>query len=197
MDEMKSAFEIAMEKVAKLGEATEEERIRWKYVPEGERLAGKFINEGKSLISEIGNYPEDVRSHVLLGAESTFLNAITLPKNSEIDRANKRAMEGLKSIKEDKVTLENGLSKIRQLFNHYLNEGESQRQQAFEALKSDLEAHLRQQLKSKYGSQADRMPLEIEKQPQFGEEWRRFEAQFDFQYISHLDEYKKQLKKVK
>ncbi len=34
-EEIKSAREIAMEKVEKLGEVTEEERLKWKYVPEG------------------------------------------------------------------------------------------------------------------------------------------------------------------
>jgi len=33
MSDIKSAREIAMEKVEELGEVTEEERLRWKYVP--------------------------------------------------------------------------------------------------------------------------------------------------------------------
>ena len=40
MDGIKSAREIAEEKVAEMGAPTEEERLRWKYVPEGEVLAG-------------------------------------------------------------------------------------------------------------------------------------------------------------
>ena len=35
MGDIKSAFELAMEKIEKIGEVTEEERLRWKYVPEG------------------------------------------------------------------------------------------------------------------------------------------------------------------
>ena len=46
MTDIKSAHEIAMEKVAKLGEATEEERLRWKYVPEGEKLAASYLKQG-------------------------------------------------------------------------------------------------------------------------------------------------------
>ena len=34
MADIKSAREIAMEKIEKLGEATEEERLKWKYVPD-------------------------------------------------------------------------------------------------------------------------------------------------------------------
>ena len=41
MGDIKSALEIAMEKVAKLGEATEEERLKWKHAPQGEELAAR------------------------------------------------------------------------------------------------------------------------------------------------------------
>ena len=58
MGDIKSAAEIAMEKVEKLGEATEEERLRWKYVPEGEKLAAKYLKEGYNLVAEMGQYEE-------------------------------------------------------------------------------------------------------------------------------------------
>lgn len=44
-DEIKSAREIAMAKLAALGEATEEERLAWKYRPEGEKLAARYIKQ--------------------------------------------------------------------------------------------------------------------------------------------------------
>ena len=34
MGDIKSAREIAMEKIEKLGEPTEEERLQWRYIPE-------------------------------------------------------------------------------------------------------------------------------------------------------------------
>ena len=43
MGEIKSALEIAMEKIEKLGEPTEEERLKWKYVPQGEELAARYL----------------------------------------------------------------------------------------------------------------------------------------------------------
>ena len=42
MGEIKSAREIAMEKIEKLGEATDEELLKWKYVPEGGKLAARI-----------------------------------------------------------------------------------------------------------------------------------------------------------
>jgi len=55
-EEIKSAMEIAMEKVEKLGEATEEERLKWKYVPEGERLAARYLKQNLNLLAELGKY---------------------------------------------------------------------------------------------------------------------------------------------
>ena len=38
MGDIKSAFEIAMEKISKIEDATPEERIKWKFFPVGEQL---------------------------------------------------------------------------------------------------------------------------------------------------------------
>ena len=71
MSEIKSAYEIAMEKVAKLGEATDEERLMWKYVPEGEKIAARYIKESVKLIAEIERYEEKERKYVTQGAVET------------------------------------------------------------------------------------------------------------------------------
>ena len=54
--EIKSAFEIAMEKVNRMSEPTVEERLQWKYVPEGEMLGGRFLKEKVNLVSEVGEF---------------------------------------------------------------------------------------------------------------------------------------------
>ena len=38
-----------------------------------------------------------------------------------------------------------------------------------------------------------KMKIDIEKQPQFQEEWQRVQAQLESQYINLLDEYKQEL----
>ena len=44
MGELKSAAEIAMEKMEKLGRATDEERLEWKYVPEGKSWRASILS---------------------------------------------------------------------------------------------------------------------------------------------------------
>ena len=58
MGDIKSAREIAMEKVAELGEVTEDERLGWRYTPEGEKLAGIYLKEEQNLAAELNKYEE-------------------------------------------------------------------------------------------------------------------------------------------
>jgi len=192
MGDIKSAREIAMEKVEKLEGATDEERLKWKYIPEGERLAARYLKEGCDLASELGKYEEKVKSSVIEGAGEILIRNIDLPKDNLTKRTNRRAMDGLKTIKSDKVSVENVFSKIRRIFNHYVEQGEQQRKQTYETFKAEFEAKVQQAVQQQLGSFAG-FKIDVEKQPQFQEEWRKIQAQLDLQYIKLLDEYKHEL----
>jgi len=192
MGEIKSAREIAMEKIEKLGEPSAEERLRWKYVPEGERLAARYITIGCNLVDELSQYEENVKRYIIAGAEDILIRNINLPKNDLTKRSNRQAMDGLKAIKNNKADVENVYSKIRRLFNHYIEPGEQQRRQAYESLKTELDAKIQQAIQQQLGPLA-RIKVDVEKQPQFQEEWRKVQAQLDSQYLKLLDEYKQEL----
>ena len=68
MSDIKSALEIAMEKVGKLEKATDEERLDWKYVPEGEKLAARYLKEECNLVVELDGYEEKARRYIIKGA---------------------------------------------------------------------------------------------------------------------------------
>jgi hypothetical protein len=191
-EEIRSALEIAMEKVEKLGEATEQERLRWKYVPEGEKLATKYLKQTLNLLAELGNYDEKSRPCVVEGLQGVLIRNINLPKNDFVRKTNRRAMEGIKLLKNDKVGVENIFSRMRRVFEHYAEQGEQQRKQAYESLKADFEARLQQALKQQLGAFAS-VRVDVERQPQFQEEWRRLQSQLDAQYSKLLDEYKQEL----
>ena len=192
MDDIKSALEIAMEKVEKLGEATEEERLKWKHLPEGEQLATRYLKEDCNLVAELSQHPEQVRGYITEGASEILTRNISLPKNDVARKNNRRAMDGLKALKNDKVSIENVFSKIRHLFNHYAEQGEQQRKQAYESLKAELAARIQQEMQQQLGPLTS-MKIDVERQPQFQQEWRRILAQLDSQYLSHLGEYKREL----
>lgn len=195
MGDIKSALEIAMEKVEKLEQATEEERLKWKYVPEGERLAARYLREDCNLVIELGKYEEKVRRYIIEGAGDILIRNINLPKDDLAKKSNRRAMEGLKSLRSDKVAVENVYSKLRQIFKHYMEQGEQQRQQAYEKLKTEFEAKVRQAMQQQFDLTAG-VKIDVEKQPQFQEEWRQVQAQIDSQYVKLLDEYKQELSSI-
>ncbi len=192
MDEIKSAREIAAEKIARLGEATEEERLEWKYVPEGEKLATRYITEGSNLALELGKYDEKVRKYITRGVSNVLVTSISLPDSDLAKRNNKRAMDGLKLVKTNQTAVENTYSQMRRIFDHYLGQGAEQRQQAYETLKAEFEAQVKQALQQQLAV-FGQLQVNVERQPQFQAEWRRRQTQLDAQYIKLLNELKHEL----
>ncbi|MFC1904003.1 hypothetical protein ACFLW9_03885 [Chloroflexota bacterium] len=191
-EEIKSALEIALEKIEELGELTEEERLQWKYVPEGEKLAARYLKQNLNLLSELNRYEDNAKRYVIEGAGDVLIKNISLSRNDLDRKNNKKAMEGLKTLKSDKVSVENIYSQIRHLFDHYAEQGEQQRKQAYESLKADFETKIQQAMQQQLGI-ATGFKIDVETQPQFQEEWRKLQAQLDSQYTKLLDEYKQEL----
>jgi len=195
MGEIKSALEIAMEKAEKLGKATDEERLKWKYVPEGERLAARYIKQDCNLVVELSQYEDNIKKYIIEGVTDILIRNINLPHSNLAKRNNKRAMDGLKTVKGDKASVENVYSKMRRIFDHYVGEGEQQRKQAYESVKAEFEAKIKQALLQQLGSLVG-IKIDVESQPQFQEEWRKIKTQLDSQYIKLLDEYKQELSAI-
>jgi len=195
MGEIKSALEIAMEKAEKLGKATDEERLKWKYVPEGERLAARYIKQDCNLVVELSQYEDNIKKYIIEGVTDILIRNINLPHSNLAKRNNKRAMDGLKTVKGDKASVENVYSKMRRIFDHYVGEGEQQRKQAYESVKAEFEAKIKQALLQQLDSLVG-IKIDVESQPQFQEEWRKIKTQLDSQYIKLLDEYKQELSAI-
>ena len=155
-------------------------------------LAARYIKQDCNLVDELSQYAENVTRYIIEGATDILVRNINLPKSDLAKKNNKRAMDGLKVIKSDKVDVENVYSKIRRIFNHYVGEGEQQRKQAYENLKAEFEVRIQQAAQQQLGSMM-RINVDVEKQPQFHEEWRKIQAQLDSQYLKLLDEYKQEL----
>jgi hypothetical protein len=191
MGEIRSAREIALEKAEKLGKATKEELDRAKYIPEGEKLANNYLRNETNLVAELTKYPEGVRRYLVAGAQDVLVRNLDLPKGDFIKKRNKMVLAGLKVLKQDKAGLENVFSKIRRLFEHYEGQGEQQRKQAYEMFKRDFEARVRQAMQQQGVIGAGR--LDVERHPQFQDEWRQNMRQLDSQYLKLLEEYRQEI----
>jgi hypothetical protein len=192
MADIKSAAEIAQEKLKEIESATDEERLRWKYVPEGEKLAAKYLKQNMNLAAELAKYEKKVLGYIKEGASEILVRNINLPRNDLARKNNKKAMEGLKTLKSDKVGVENIFSQMRNIFKHYAEQGEQQRKQAYASLKTEFAAKVKQAMQQQL-SPLMGMEIDVERQPQFQEEWRRLQIQLDSQYLRLLDEYKQEL----
>jgi hypothetical protein len=195
MGEMKSAFERAMERAESLGAASEEDVKKWKYLPEGEKLAARYMRGEGDLLSELDGYDEEARRIVVEGAQEVMVRNLDLPRNEQAKKTNKKVMEAIKELKQDKVALENVYTKIRRIFGHYEQEGEQQRRQAREATKQEVEARLVQAMQQM--GQAPPARMNVETQPQFQQEWRRVLAQLDSQYLNLLDEARQEIRGIR
>jgi hypothetical protein len=194
MGDIKSAREIAMEKINAMGEPTEEERLEWKYLPEGEKLAARYLkNDVHDLAAEMGKYEKKAAPFVAEGVSGVLIKNLILPENEAAKRSGKLALDGIKMVKKDKAHVEAVLNQIRHVFNHYEQQGEAQRKQAYASLKNEFQIKVEQALRQQMGGNTAGMRIDIEKQPQFQEEWRKLKAQLDDQYLKLLAEYKQSL----
>jgi hypothetical protein len=189
MTDVKSAFEIAMEKIKDIEPASEEERLKWKFVPKGEQLAGKYMKDDANMTTELGKYSEQEKKYVLQGVSAILIRNIDLPKNDAVKKNNRKAMDGIKLIKKDKTAVENVFSKIRYIFNHYAEQGEAQKKEAYEQVKEQFAMKLQQAVQQQIGTNAQ-MDINVEQHPQFQEEWRKALLRLDAQYVQHLTDYK-------
>ncbi|PPD57806.1 hypothetical protein JP09_008715 [Dehalogenimonas etheniformans] len=194
MGEIRSAKEIAAERLKNIGEITEEDRLRWKFVPAGEKLGQRYMSERLDIENELGKFDQKQLPFVKQGMTQSLLIYLDLPRNETIEKRNFKVMEGLMQIKEDKQSAAAALGQLQRIFDHYAQQGEAQRTQAKQALKTKFEQSLRQALRA----QGKEFPsqMNVEQLPQFEEEWRRTLSQLEQQYIKSLDDLKKYLVQI-
>jgi len=192
---MKSAYERAMERVQGLGEASAEEKAQWKYAPQGEALAVRYMKEKFDIAKEITALEPLARKYVVKSAFQSFISNIELPRSINIKDSTGTALEGIRNLKKDNNALEGVLGKIKYILDHYEKDGALQREQAYQSLKQDFQERIQRAVQQQTGAS---MPvnIDVEREPQFQQEWRATLNQLDSQYYKLLDDYKKELRVI-
>ncbi len=188
MSSMKSAFERAMEKAERLGSATEEEKLAWKWVPEGGKLAGEFLRDKIDLASALERFGGEERRYVLQGVREALAANISLPKTAAIKENVDKAVEGLKQIQQDDKNLEELAGRIQYVVTQYLQYATEQQGQAYSQLKQQMEDVLRQQ-----GRVPPDSEINVESIPEFQQEWMRILGQIEQPYQEHLESFKREI----
>ncbi|MCL2140412.1 MAG: hypothetical protein FWH42_01850 [Dehalococcoidia bacterium] len=198
-DLIRSAREIAMAKISEMDEVTPLERLRWKYMPEGESVALKHFRDNVDIATLLEAFPTEALPFVRSGAEKIILDSLQLPINETVSARNKKALEAILLLKQDKDATKSLVAQISQILEHYMDQGATQRKEAYESLKMQYELKLKQAMKRQLGSNAEsgELGLSVETLPQFQEEWHRTSIQMDSQYLKLMDDYKNELRKLK
>jgi hypothetical protein len=194
MGEMKSAWQIAMEKADKLGKVSQDELNTIKYVPEGNRIASHFLQDEKAdLTSETGAVqPPEALPFVKKGMEEIFLRNISLPRNDEDARRTNRAMAGLRVIKDNKKQLES----IYGLINNLVSQYKLALQQTYAEFKKNAEVSIQQAAQTMRPQRGDQMPMDQKIQLQLQEEWRQIHSELDAQYDKALEEHRQKIREI-
>ena len=194
MGEMKSAWEKAQEKVEKLGKLTEEESRQLECIPVGNKLAARYLQDTNyNLDGELTKYKgTGLRKYVAQGAQEIFLHNIILPQNDRDKEMLKRAIAGLKIVKENKSQLSTILDRITNLLNYY----EQARQQTYTQFKKGFEARLREAGQALQKQAGNPGAIEAQLQAQFQAEWMNVSSQLNSQYEKALEEHKQHIQKI-
>ncbi len=188
MTEIKSAFEIAMEKVARIQAPTNEQKLEWGATPVGQKLAASFLKDNIDLKKELQGIEEAKRPYVIKSAVEVFTGNIQLPRTPLAETATKRALEGIRQLLGTKKEVAQVLEQVNYVGQQFKAFGDQQRQQTYNQLKQQFTAQLQQALQ-RQGRPAN-PNINVESMPEFQAEWNRVRMQMDDQFEQHLEEYR-------
>lgn len=194
-DEIKSALEKALERAERLGKASPEELERMEYVPRGNALAARFLRQDVTdLKAEIARQEASIQSYVRQGTLETLVRNLTLPRTLPDREGNSKASEGLRALLGERPGAVQVLEQVQHILAYY----EGALQQAYPQFKQEFEAHLNSageetlaRLQAQMGGRID-----VERLPQFQDEWRRYRSGLDAQYEKALEEQRQQLLRI-
>ncbi|MEZ0328572.1 MAG: hypothetical protein ABWK15_03265 [Dissulfuribacterales bacterium] len=191
MAEIKSSLEIALEKAAKMGRATQEEMDMERWLAQGRKLGAKYMNAEITELAESlkGIAPQALPS-VLAGISDIFLRNIHLPRDKSQHDNIKRACSGLLQIKGS--VIQQYVTYIDQLITQY----EQVKNQYLQQLKAQMEMKLgsmKQAMAQQYGMAAA-SSLNVEMLPEFQKEWSEISRELDSQFGGQLEALKAYLR---
>jgi len=190
---IKTALEKALERVENL-QVSESELLRMELIPKGQAIAAKFLQDKNFHLEEdLNHYRGTARRIIIEGLQETFLRNIHPPANESVADINRRAMEGIMLIKEDKRALLEVFSEIEYLFQYYTEALKHSYANLKEAFSQRTDA-AKQLLEEQMGI---RVRIDVEKHPAFQEEWLRTLNELNRRYEAILDEHKERIRRMR
>lgn len=184
MAEIKSTLEKVLERAAAMGRASQEEMQAEEQEKKGMRLAADYLQGQELDLSEIIEQTQGA-GLVKRGLVQVFLRNISLPRNSDLSRA-ERAMQGLLEMARGSADLASVFRDMKGILDHYQNHLKEVRQQLEDAFRQQLEQAMNRQT----GQQDLGLKINPALHPKFQEEWTRIKSDLDGQYNKVLQQHK-------
>jgi len=184
MAEIKSTLEKVLERAAAMGRASQEEMLAEEQEKKGMRLAADYLQGQELDLSEIIEQTQGA-GLVKRGLVQVFLRNISLPRNSDLSRA-ERAMQGLLEMARGSADLASVFRDMKGILDHYQNHLKEVRQQLEDAFRQQLEQAMNRQT----GQQDLGLKINPDLHPKFQEEWTRIKSDLDGQYNKVLQQHK-------
>ncbi|MGO8762782.1 MAG: hypothetical protein ACLP2P_11990 [Desulfobaccales bacterium] len=190
MADIKSALELALEKAEQYGRASKEEMELAQYQDQGRRLAVDFLKGEGDLEADLKTLPPQTQPAARLAIKEVFLRNLGLPRENAADPRQDRAMEGLLLAADNRkamAQLQTELEQVLQQFLHF-------RANALQQLKARFAAgvgQMQQAMEAKYRQPVN---VDVERLPQFQEEWLRFKGQLQQQFEPVMENLKERMR---
>jgi hypothetical protein len=188
--DIKSALELALEKAEQYGRASREEMELAQYQEQGRRLAVQFLKGEGDLEADLKGLPPQIQPAARMAIKEVFLRNLGLPRENAVDPRQDRAVEGLLRVAENPkamATLQTELGQILQQYLHF-------RSNALQQLKARFAAGVGQMQQNMEAKYRQPMNVDVERIPQFQEEWLRFKGQLQQQFEPVLANLKEKMR---
>ncbi len=191
-DRIKTAWEKALERAAGIN-ISAEDLTRMEEMDVGKALGARYIrNTNLDLAAELDKYEGSSRENVRKGLAETLLRSISLPTDETMLQHNLRAMQGLLVLTPNRGRLQSIFTELDTLFNYYA--------QAYkQAYLSVRDKYERKALKTQQALEMQtgvRMRVNVERMPEFIDEWMRTLGNLNVQYEQILAEKKERIKEI-
>ncbi|MDQ7789817.1 MAG: hypothetical protein RDU41_07170 [Clostridia bacterium] len=192
-ERIKTAYERAMERAQSINVSLDElENTEFK--SRGNALAAQYLRDKRvDLGAELGSFEERVRFQAAEGVTETLLNNLSLPTDELAVETNKRVMEGISALKEDKQSVIQILGELDYLFNYY----QQAYRQAYDHNRAVYEKKAAKTQEALERQAGVKMTVNLETQPGFKEDLMKIVTQLNDSYQGHLDEHKRRLRRLK
>ncbi|MFN4197335.1 MAG: hypothetical protein ACK4FM_04980, partial [Caldimicrobium sp.] len=187
-EEIKSSWEIALEKAEKLGKATKEE-LEWEKKKEKAlSLVGKFLKgESKDFKKEVhtflNEFPEKDKKKILKIVIEALLKNLVLPREEAHLREIKEILEALKSFFDKVPQMDKLFQETEKMLKEYYQQKELLYQELVKRFSASIGA-LERAVSEQVGAKVKLAP---ETHPQFQEEWSKVKEHLDKEYSKQLD----------